>query len=265
MVSSLLFSQLEKKNLKSGELTLANGEIVIFKNLTWQKDKAFYTNIETNQKEELYDASIKNIIEKEYVKPINSNLYYPQYPEGVYVTKEDFLNKIPNRTPELTKNDLYGDQPILKDESPICFFFDEKDKKVKKVFAVVYNGILYFNVESILNNRHKLDRAQGSDNPNSFVQVLMGGDNYLYTEAPLANVWAKGLAYNAGVAGSVMAGNLNVGKGIVWDFKNQEFNIFKNCNDYNEFIKDKSPEDIQKCTNQQAENSLIKIALQKIK
>ena len=55
------------------------------------------------------------------------------------------------------------------------------------------------------------------------------------------------------------------GKGIVWDIKNQEFNIFKNCKDYNDFIKDKYPEGVQQCENQQPDMLLVRKAIEKIK
>jgi hypothetical protein len=113
------------------------------------------------------------------------------------------------------------------------------DSKLKNVFAVVHNGYLYFNIAAILVNRNKNDRAQTSDFPNSYTKVILGRKLPLY-RGDLANVWAKGLAYSAGAAGGAVASTLNTGKGIVWDFKNQEFNIFKNCTDYNDFIKDKS-------------------------
>ncbi|MGV8915661.1 MAG: hypothetical protein ACOH1X_09475 [Kaistella sp.] len=44
-----------------------------------------------------------------------------------------------------------------------------------------------------------------------------------------------------GPAGGAMASSLNQSKGVVWDVKNNEFNIFKNCEDYNSFILDKMP------------------------
>lgn len=281
-----VFSQEQKKNYKEGILTTITDESIAFKDLTWDKNgKAHYLNAKNKQMEQLYDNSIKEIEEVSGNDPKflaiteeaavvhniptiikDDGLYKPDYPEGIYATKEEFINKKPSQKKDLTKKGLYGfDKPIAGDEESTCFFFDQNDSKLKNVFAVVYHGGLYFNIKAILNNRSKNDRAQDSDNPNSFVRVVTGGNNYLYTEANLANVWAKGLAYNAGVSGSVLAGTLNVGKGVVWDYKNQEFNIFKNCKDYNEFIKEKSPEDLQKCPNQQADILLVRKAIDKIK
>lgn len=281
-----VLAQIEKKNIAYGEFTLADGSKLMFRNLEWKNDKAYYQNAVTWEKEELFDASIISIEEKidESISPEEEIpsilLYRPDYPEGVYATKQDFMNKKPSSVQKLTKRGLYGfNKKIADDETPSCFFFTEEESRLRNVFAVVYNGILYFNVKAILANRNKYDRAQESDFPNSFVRVLAGGNNYLYTEADLVNAWVKGLA-NSGLGmgaggaiggaiqgaakGSIISSSMS-GKGVVWDFKNEEFNIFKNCNDYNDFIKDISEEDIQKCERQQADIMLVRTAIEKIK
>lgn len=276
-LSQTAFAQIEKKDLKSGELTLMNNDKIPFKDLVWKKDKAYYINANTKQPEELFDASIKSIEEKEITvtsstvtaqntenKTIPTNSF--GYPEGVYKTKQDFINKTPSSHPTIFKRALYGfNKPNIGDEETSCFFYDTSDSKLKNAFAVVYNGSLYFSVKEILDNRNKKDNAQGSEIPNSFTKVLFGGENYLYVETALANVWAKGLAYSAGAVGGAVASTLDTAKGIVWDFKNSEFNIFRNCKDYNEFIADKSPEDVQKCEHQQPENFQVRAAVMKIK
>ncbi|HQD44412.1 MAG TPA: hypothetical protein PK041_01765 [Kaistella sp.] len=278
LMAQMAFSQIEKKNMTSGEMTLVNNDKILFKDLTWKNDKAFYINANNNQAEELFDASIKTIEEKEITiaaplanvptkneeKKITSSSF--GYPTGVYKTKGDFISKTPSSNPQISKRGLIGfEKPLVGDDENYCFFYDTSDSKLKNVFAVVHNGYLYFNIAAILVNRNKNDRAQTSDFPNSYTKVIFGGENYLYTEADLANVWAKGLAYSAGAAGGAVASTLNTGKGIVWDFKNQEFNIFKNCTDYNDFIKDKSAEDVQKCENQQPNNLQVREAVMKIK
>lgn len=68
----------------------------------------------------------------------------------------------------------------------------------------------------------------------------------------LANIWAQGAAFGLGGASSyTLAQEMINKKGIVWDFKNKEFNIFKSCKDYNRFIEKIHPESVQKCENQQ--------------
>lgn len=285
ITSILAFSQINK-DIKEGILITTTNESIAVKDLKWDKNgKAYFLNASNKQLEELYENSIKSLeavstddsrfiaithekpLSQDNKKNIADNLYRPSYEEGIYVTKQDFINKVPTQKKSLTKKGLQGfEKPVVDDEENICFFFDENDSKLKNVFAVVYNGILYFNVKAILNNRNKNDNAQDSDNPNSFARVSMGGDNYQYTEINIGNVWSKGLGYGmGGAAGSIMANASNSYKGVVWDYANKEFNIFKNCKDYNDFIKDRSPADIQECKQQQPDKQKVRLAMEKIK
>lgn len=191
------------------------------------------------------------------------------YPNGVYTTKEDFLNKIPKNSEELVPKEVVDlDKSILYGIPDECFFYHlQSDKKIKNAFAVSYRGHLYFQIAAILDNRNKTDRAQSNDHPNSFVRVKSFGENYYYSEAELANFWAQGVAAGVGgvVVGVAVATTMNREKGIVWDIKNKEFNIFKNCQDFNDFIKDKYPEGVQKCESQQPDILLVRKAIEKIK
>lgn len=297
ITSILAFSQINK-DIKEGILITTTNESIAVKDLKWDKNgKAYFLNASNKQLEELYENSIKSLeavstddsrfiaithekpLSQDNKKNIADNLYRPSYEEGIYVTKQDFINKVPTQKKSLTKKGLQGfEKPVVDDEENICFFFDENDSKLKNVFAVVYNGILYFNVKAILNNRNKNDNAQDSDNPNSFARVSMGGDNYQYTEINIGNVWAKGLASQSGVVAVIGSSKstyptnsydsmqaMNSYKGVVWDYANKEFNIFKNCKDYNDFIKDRSPADIQECKQQQPDKQKVRLAMEKIK
>ena len=210
------------------------------------------------------DIAYRKKVEAEKIRPA-----YDLYPVGVYATKTDFLNKKPSNSEALVakevtdmdKETYYG----IPDE---CFFYYvQSDKKVKNSFAVSYRGHLYFMIDAILNNRNKTDRAQSNDHPNSFVRTKIHGDNYYYLEADLANFWAQGASVGAFgiIIGSAVADSMNNVKGIVWDIKNKEFNIFKNCKDYNAFIKDLYPSGVQECKNQQPDIKLVRTAIDKIK
>lgn len=188
-------------------------------------------------------------------------------PDGIYFTKQDFINKIPNSKEKIIPKELVGWE---KDEisgipDECYFYFVNGDKRVKKVFAVCYRGNIYFQTQAILDNRNKKDKAQTHDFPNGFVKVKSIGENYYYTEADLVNKWAQGFAYGGGVVGGAMAKSLYNYKGIVWDVKNKEFNIFKNCNDYNDFIKVIYPEGVQECKNQQPDLKKVRQAIEIIK
>ncbi len=190
------------------------------------------------------------------------------YPNGIYHTKEDFINKIPSSTALVIPKELVGfEKEEIVDHIPSdCYFYlKNEDKKLKKVFAVCYKGEMYFQTQAILSNRNKTDRAQTNYFPNGFVRVKTMGENYYYTEASLANKWARGFALNGGAIGGAINSTLENQKGIVWDVKNKEFNIFKNCKDYNEFIKTLYPEGVQECKNHQPDLLKVREAIHKIK
>lgn len=194
----------------------------------------------------------------------SDTLYKANYPEGIYSTKTDFINKKPNTTKAVILKGL-NNKPTENIIHNGYFYYVENDKKVKNVFAISYQGHLYFQLKAILKNRNKTDRAQSTNFHNTFVRVMIGGDNYLYTEAELVNQWAAGTAVNFGAIGGIIANDLIKGKGIVWDFKNEEFNIFKSCKDYNEFISDKSESDIQKCKEHQPDMFKVRTTIEKLK
>ena len=196
-----------------------------------------------------------------------STPYISDYPEGIYLTKEDFIKKTPSPTTKVYPVSLYGREELPKImKVHNCYFFDRSNsKKIKNAFAISFEGGLYFQIKAILKNRNKEDKAQSSNQANSFVRTIMGGENYLYTEAELENKWAAGAAANLGAAGGTIYPELINGKGIVWDFKNTEFNIFKSCKDYNEFIGDKLLTAVQNCEEHQPDMLEVREAISEIK
>nr|WP_321231301.1 hypothetical protein [uncultured Psychroserpens sp.] len=194
-------------------------------------------------------------------------LYYPQYPDGVYASKTDFINKTPSSVDSIYPMQIYKLERIPETELVHnCFFFSQKTRsKIRNVFAISYKGQLFFQVKAILKNRNKEDRAQKSTHHNSFVRVFIGGDNYLYTEAELGNQWAVGTAANFGIVGNSIAQDLINGKGVVWDYKNKEFNIFKSCKDFNNFIEDKGPDYVLECESHQPHYVKVREAINSIK
>lgn len=199
---------------------------------------------------------------------VKDSLFKPNYPEGIYATKESFIAKTPTDIYDVVaKNLAIFSNKNLTDIVHNCFFYNaDSDEKITDVFAISYKGHLYFTIVAILDYRNEKDRAQTSDYPNSFVRVIFGGNNYYYTEAQLANKWAQGVTAGVGgVVGYVVAGAMIYGKGVVWDFKNSEFNIFKNCEDYNTFIADKNAEGVQECKKHLPDMYKVRVAVDKIK
>lgn len=274
----------EIKPMSKGFITVTTGQKMPFTNLRIIDNQVIFMNVETKTEFTYFVANIKQLEDmdknviytkktiektepKKEVKIVNDSLFRPNYPEGIYKTKEDFINKKPTETVKIVAKGLVGfEKPFLNNIEHNCFFYyNATDEKIKNVFAVSYNGHLYFQVNAILSNRNKNDRAQTNSQPNGFVRVIMGGVNYFYTEANLVNQWAQGLAYSGGAIGGALASNMVHGKGVVWDFKNQEFNIFKNCEDYNDFVKEKYSDGLQDCPNQQPNVLEIRKVIAKIK
>ncbi len=219
------------------------------------------SNLFFAQKDSLTMSDIKNGL----VKEIKSDtLYKANYPEGIYLSKKEFMNRKPNST-ELVVMKGFNKKTVDSIIHNPYFYYSNNNKKVKKVFAISYKGHLYFQIKAILKNRNKTDRAQSTNFHNTFARVILGGKNYLYTEAELVNQWAYGTAMNFGIAGGIIADELIESKGIVWDYENKEFNIFKSCKDYNRFITNKLPEGVQECDEHSPNLFEIREALDKIK
>ncbi|MDR3272623.1 MAG: hypothetical protein LBT29_03965 [Flavobacteriaceae bacterium] len=252
----------EKKNMQAGILTVVTGDKIPFKNLQWVEDKAYYFNIQDSKNEQLFDNNIQSVEEITENDPRFANLfpkrgnvvvpqenvaiptdtrYKPNYPDGIYAAKEDFLNKTPSSHEEIVFMSLKGlgmsNKDVLKvGEDDNCFIYTADDKKLKNVFAVSQDGFLYFNVKAILKNKSKGNGSQDSDTPNAFTRATIGGDNYMYMETVLANTWGKSFAYQFGATGGALAATMDHMKGVIWDFKTQKFDIFKNCSDFNKFL-----------------------------
>lgn len=213
------------------------------------------------------DFAHDSLMQKKELKIEYNSIAANGCPDGIYFGKEDFLNKKPNSKAEIVPKELVGwEKEELSGIPDECFFYlVSEDKRIKNVFAICYRGHIYFQTQAILENRNKTDRAQTHDFPNGFVKVKFLGENFYYMEANLINKWVQGLGYSGGAIGGAAASTAKNYKGIVWDVKNKEFNIFKNCKDYNEFISIHYPEGIQDCENQQPDIFKVREAIEKIK
>jgi hypothetical protein len=196
-------------------------------------------------------------------------IFKAYYPDGVYETREDFIKKRSKNFPLTAKSILRRNSKkiIYKNGTPLSclFYYMETDERISNIFAICYHGELYFQVSAILEHVNKKDRFQDNDFGYNFVKVIIGGEHYFYTEAEMGDEFEMGLAMSAGAAGSIASQSLAKQKGIVWDLYKREFNIFKNCKDYNEFIAPLYPEGVQECLKKQPDVFAIRKAIQMIK
>jgi len=168
------------------------------------------------------------------------------YPEGIYMTKQEFIERNPSDSSLLIVKERVPEKEVDTLIRRCLFYYKQSGERVKKAFAIVYNGNLYFRKVAIVKNKNKKDRSysKATASKDYFVLVLKGGDNLLYTEAALINHWQVAIYSGLEVNGIYLA-PYETGKGyyknvmpVVWDYRNEEFNIFRNCNDFNMFLQD---------------------------
>lgn len=192
------------------------------------------------------------------------------YQDGVYTTADDLINRTPKEMKVEKKQHYKSMNHEYKDDLVQFVETGKPDFPLKNIFAIVNNGEVYLNVKAIMKNRGEGNGNLSQDAPfNAFLRVKAGTDNYLYTEMPMTKTSS---AILAGVAGGLTAGVASIGasaimagvysgiangalnmaspslmKGIVFDTSAKEYDIFKNCKDFNAFMEKKNPNLIIDC------------------
>lgn len=158
------------------------------------------------------------------------------FPEGLYLTLEDVLNKIPSSTEEVYFFNAEKRDTINLPEKAF-FYFKQKKKKVLYPLAVSYKGEMYFQTYRKYTN--KKDRGYDPDEYSRFCKVSNYG-RFIYFEENMRGLWSKAFLVNLNPATYSIKGKI---KGIVLDLDNREFNILRDCKDLNDFlVKHKIPE-----------------------
>ncbi|MBE8724138.1 hypothetical protein [Flavobacterium hungaricum] len=161
------------------------------------------------------------------------------FPEGVYKTYEDFLEKKGIYMGDaIIRKSVARYKPIDKSISAdqVYFAWTRNDVKLD-FFAVSYNGVLYIQQKYFRKYSVKEDRNQEGDNALSYHRVINDG-KFLYLEGSFANGWSKAFAYGTGGAvGGAIGANLNRLKGVVFDVEKKEFNYIRDCEDLNLLIE----------------------------
>lgn len=227
-------------------VVLHNEDTRILYNYTIGNKNQFIA-VENMSEEEL--SKLKQLApDKQIIIDRDKKKYKVNYPDGIYMTQESFRLKSPD------KKDIHpvykvGSTKTKLDSIPqICEFMETSTEDiVKKCFAVSYKGYLFFRSGAIIKHRNKKDKTESILRNNEFTRVLIGGDNFFYIEYEFVNKWAHGTAVNLGPAGATLAYSMYKPKGVVWDVKNQEFDVFKSCRNYNLFLEVHDRENIRDC------------------
>lgn len=168
--------------------------------------------------------------------------YVKDYPQGLYLSYEDFLAKKTTPLILMERRTIFGEKRIHRDSiSNNNFFFTiaEESYKYSEAFAISFNNQLYIKQRELSKKAKKGEKTQEGNNPNSYHRVIKDG-KFFYMEGRFANGIAKGAAYGIGGAvGGVIAGNLNRLKGVIFDFEAQHFDFFKQCEDFKNFLKER--------------------------
>lgn len=220
--------------------------------------------------EHRYLPMSKEALERDSIN--QSRKYKNKYPQGVYLKKEDFIKGIPSHPIDLVAKNFIGEEKYALDTvyNDALFYSKRTDNIIRTAFAISNEGELFFQIHHILENRNNEDYHQTSDFSSAFVKVLSGGENYLYCEAALVSIWKKGaVGITFGGVGTVIQDAISYKKikrkGVVWDFKNEEFNVFRNCSDYNDFIDPIYHKGVQTCDKQRPDMHMVREAIAIIK
>ena len=165
--------------------------------------------------------------------------YVADYPEGFYYSYDDFVNKKVRPAVNLERHSMRGDYVFALDSiaDQVFFYRVKLAEKVDDIFAIKYRGNLYFRQRELTKHARHGDGAQAGNNQNSYHRVIKDG-KFFYLEGLFFDVWAKGALLNAGVTGQIMAFNLDQMKGVIYDFGNNRFDFFRQCKDFNNFLKE---------------------------
>lgn len=160
------------------------------------------------------------------------------FPEGIYMTIEDVLNKKPSSTEEVYLKTTDRNDTVNLPEKAF-FYFKQKNKKILYPLAISYQGEMYFQTYRKYTN--KKDKGYDPDQYSRFCKVSNYG-RFIYFEENMRGLWSKALLVNLNPASYSIKGKI---KGIVLDLDNREFNMLRDCEDLNDFFKQHNIPEIQ--------------------
>ncbi len=153
------------------------------------------------------------------------------YPKGIYATYEDFAARKPSDT-----STQFILKPSAHQDNVVRVFKNDHKKRLKRNFAVSDGQNLYVRIKQVSKKFTSRDRGQLKDDGNYCIKVEQLGPNYLYFEdyfTPSAAAFFGGI-----IAGSASRRL----KGVVFDLKSLQFDLFRNAKDFKQFVKQNHPE-----------------------
>src|SRR5688500_9936589 len=168
-----------------------------------------------------------------------------EFPEGVYFTKQDFLDKRATVIPKMRKvNICPGCNPLADSIVNHCYFLNEKNDIIKKAFAFSHKGELYFQYYGVKTNLAENTFLALKDDDRFCYRVLDKG-RYLYIEmsGDVAGSLMEAVMTPAGVHTS----NFNSKSILVYDNNPNKFMGFDGCPAVKKFLKNNYPEKVWDC------------------
>lgn len=164
---------------------------------------------------------------------------YTDFPEGVYFTHQDFLDKRATIIPKMRKvNICPGCNPMADSIVDHCYFINEGNDIIKKAFAFSHKGELYFQHYGIRNNLAERSFLGIDDDVRFCYRVLEKG-RYLYTE--LAYPMPGGVASGMLTTWGVNAGPTYLKSIVAYDYSKNGFITVHNCAELKKFLKNNCP------------------------
>lgn len=156
------------------------------------------------------------------------NFNSADYPKGVYETYEDFRAKTPSSTPRLS---------LAMTDDNIAYRFlnlDDKEKKLKKPFAVSDGKDLYIHVVNLMKKFNSEDKGQSYD----------GGIYYLKAENKGGYLFVRDFFVSNSAAmwgGLIATAAARRTKGVIYEEDKESFNLFKNLEEFKTFMQVNHP------------------------
>lgn len=175
----------------------------------------------------LFGASTYSNAQEEQMVLIENNV--KAFPNGTYLTFDDFDNGNISETPILT----------LKTTDDIAYrFITPENKKYKKHNVVVHEGIPYFSIIGIIKNFEKDSKGQAFDGGNYYLKAESVNGNLLFRDYFTSNT--AGIL--GGLTGTLAARRQKI---LLYNPESNNFKLFKNFNSVEEFVTKHFPEKIE--------------------